>query len=151
MLCLNMKKTLNFKRFNEDFFNNILNLQSVLPSPKWYNYKGVVTINEDIKAVIEISLDTKVMTTGQYEGYHVKITSKSKGVLDETYFSFNYYFKGNNRDPRDPTLLFKSADGFLIKDWECKDNIAMWYGQQPTDEERDLMAKEIYEYIQEWI
>jgi hypothetical protein len=126
--------TVSFLGFNKNFFGT--------RDISWFSKKGVHKINETRNATIEVVTRS---TSGQYEGYLVRIVDKDGGEIDKLYFSFNEYLKGRGDRRPDYNAGFKIITHICEKTGE-----ADWYIAKPIYSERVKMAQTIFNYIDTW-
>jgi hypothetical protein len=122
-----MNKSL--EQFNENFFNN--------KKIQWYDTKGILKINENLKAVIILST---LRISEHYEGYKISIVNKNGGKVDSIFLKFKDNLK--TRVDNRPDYI---GDFEIIEYCQCD-----WYIAQPSRSDIDLMVKKIMKYINSW-
>ena len=120
-----MKKNL-FKDFNQEFFKSFGK-----NTIRWFDKEGIIELVNGYYVSIEID---DVGVRNDYNGYHVKVYSKSNGLLKSKFFRFCVCFELNHV-------------------WLC-DGKFEWYTvvqnkkyDIPTDTEIKNYCDEIKEYI----
>lgn len=126
--------TLNYCAFNFDFF--------LSDGIKWYNRKGVLSLNQETNATIEL-VSNGVHKT--YKGYLVSIIHKENGKIDSEYFDFDAYMSQDNRI--DERMDYKG--GFSIHESTCE-GYPRWYIAEPNPADITYMRNMIFNYVNHW-